>query len=163
MASFCGTVTSAKGARKGWIVGARSFPGTPYEGDTLGEPLEQAEILMDQTPKLAIVDLGDRGREVEGFQILHRGKSKRLTRRQWASVKRRQAIEPIIGQVQDDCGMRRCRLKGAQGDGLHAIACAAGYNLRWLLRRIALFCAWLSVMLTRSMLSPRPMHPVRLS
>jgi IS5 family transposase len=33
--------------------------------------------------------------------------------------------------------MDRCHLKGAQGDRLHAVLCAAGYNLRWLLRMIA--------------------------
>lgn len=39
--------------------------------------------------------------------------------------------------------MRRCALKGQAGDAHHAILCAAGYNLRWLLRWIAsfvLFC-----------------------
>lgn len=138
-------------ARKGLIVGARSFPGTPYDGDTLAEQLEQTEILTGTKPKVAIVDLGYRGREVDGVEILHRGKPKRLTRRQWAWVKRRQAIEPIIGHVKDDCGMRRCRLKGAQGDALHAIACAAGYNLRWLLRWIALFCVWLAAVLIECM------------
>ena len=33
--------------------------------------------------------------------------------------------------------MDRCWLQGALGDALHAISCAAGYNLRWLLRAIA--------------------------
>jgi IS5 family transposase len=32
--------------------------------------------------------------------------------------------------------MDRCWLQGALGDALHAISCAAGYNLRWLLRAI---------------------------
>jgi IS5 family transposase len=32
--------------------------------------------------------------------------------------------------------MRRCWLKGQTGDALHAVLCAAGYNLRWLLRAI---------------------------
>jgi len=146
-------------ARKGLIVGARSFPGTPYDGDTLAEQLEQTEILTGARPKVAIVDLGYRGREVDGVEILHRGKPKRLTRRQWAWVKRRQAIEPIIGHVKDDCGMRRCRLKGAQGDALHAIACAAGYNLRWLLRWIALFCAWMSALLTLRIAPLRSLQP----
>jgi hypothetical protein len=30
----------------------------------------------------------------------------------------------------------RCWLKGAVGDALHAISCAAGYNIRWLMRAI---------------------------
>ena len=40
--------------------------------------------------------------------------------------------------------MRRCDLKGALGDAMHAVLCAAGYNIRWLLRWIALF--WLSIL-----------------
>jgi len=30
--------------------------------------------------------------------------------------------------------MERCWLKGTLGDALHAVLCAAGYNLRWLMR-----------------------------
>jgi hypothetical protein len=33
--------------------------------------------------------------------------------------------------------MDRCHLKGETGDRLHAVLCAAGYNLKWLLRMIA--------------------------
>jgi hypothetical protein len=32
--------------------------------------------------------------------------------------------------------MDRCQLKGEIGDRLHAVLCAAGYNIRWLLRAI---------------------------
>ncbi|MCD0244324.1 transposase, partial [Xanthomonas melonis] len=81
----------AVSARKGLIVGARSFPGNPYDGDTLAEQLEQARGLLQDVnviPQMAIVDLGYRGREVEGVQILHRGKAKSLTRRQWRWIKR---------------------------------------------------------------------------
>jgi hypothetical protein len=31
----------------------------------------------------------------------------------------------------------RCWLKGAEGDALHAVLCAAGLNIRWLLWAIA--------------------------
>lgn len=33
--------------------------------------------------------------------------------------------------------MDRCHLKGEMGDRLHAVLCAAGCNIRWLLRAIA--------------------------
>ena len=52
-------------------------------------------------------------------------------------LKRRQAIEPIIGHLKSDHRMDRCHLKGEIGDRLHAVLCAAGYNIRWLLRMIA--------------------------
>lgn len=43
----------------------------------------------------------------------------------------------VVGHVKQDHGMQRCWLKGSDGDALHAVLCAAGYNLRWLLRAIA--------------------------
>lgn len=135
-------------ARQGLIVGARSFPGNPYDGDTLAEQLEQVECLTRIKPQTAIVDLGFRGREIPGITTLHRGKAKSLTKSQWRWVKRRQAIEPIIGHVKDDCGMRRCALKGSEGDAFHALLCAAGYNLRWLLRWIASFALLFQYLLT---------------
>ncbi|MBD3743450.1 MAG: IS5 family transposase, partial [Stenotrophomonas sp.] len=51
-------------------------------------------------------------------------------------LKRRQAIEPIIGHLKADHRMDRCHLKGERGERLHAVLCAAGYNIRWLLRMI---------------------------
>lgn len=135
-------------ANKGLIVGARSFPGNPYDGDTLAEQIEQVCILTDQKPKTVIVDLGFRGRALDGINILHRG-MKKLTRTQKRWLKRRQSIEPIIGHAKDDCGLRRCYLKGALGDAMHAVLCAAGYNIRWLMRWIALLLPAILVVLGR--------------
>jgi len=32
--------------------------------------------------------------------------------------------------------MDRCWLQGAAGDALHALSCALGYNIRWLMRAL---------------------------
>ena len=69
--------------------------------------------------------------------IVHRGKAKRITKQETKLLKRRQAIEPIIGHLKSDHRMNRCHLKGERGDRLHAVLCAAGYNIKWLLRMIA--------------------------
>jgi IS5 family transposase len=69
-------------ARRGLIVGAKGFPRNHYDGDTLAEQLEQAEMLSGEKPHTAIVHLGYRGRAIDGVNILHRGKPKRVTRRQ---------------------------------------------------------------------------------
>jgi IS5 family transposase len=61
---------------------------------------------------------------------------RQLTALQKRWLKRRQAIEPMIGHTKSDHRMDRCWLKGAVGDALHAISCAAGYNIRWLMRAI---------------------------
>jgi hypothetical protein len=42
--------------------------------------------------------------------------------------------EPAIGHLKSDHRMDRCWLQGELGDALHAVLCAAGYNLRWLMR-----------------------------
>jgi transposase, IS5 family len=127
---------------RGLMVGARSFTGNPYDGHTLAAQLEQATNLMQdlgRTPKQVIVDLGYRSVDADnpGVQIIHRGKYKSLTNLQRKWLKRRQAIEPLIGHIKADHGMQRCWLRGALGDALHALSCAAGYNIRWLLRAIA--------------------------
>ena len=43
----------------------------------------------------------------------------------------------MIGHLKNDCGMARSWMKGELGDALHAVLCAAGYNLRWLMRAVA--------------------------
>jgi IS5 family transposase len=124
------------------IVGARSFPGNPYDGHTMHEQIEQSAILMQGLgvkPEVIYADLGYRGvdKDNPGVEIKHRGKDKRLTEDERRLLKRRQAIEPIIGHLKADHRMDRCHLKGTQGDAIHAVLCAAGYNIRWLLRMIA--------------------------
>ena len=123
------------------IVGARSFPGNPYDGHTLNEQIEQSAILMQNLgvkPETVYTDLGYRGVDKDNpdIEIKHRGKDKRLTDEERRLLKRRQAIEPIIGHLKSDHRMDRCHLKGSEGDALHAVLCAAGYNIRWLLRMI---------------------------
>ena len=100
------------------IVGARSFPGNPYDGHTMHEQIEQSAILMQGLgvkPEVVYADLG------------YRGKDKRLTDEERRLLKRRQAIEPIIGHLKADHRMDRCHLKGSEGDALQAVLCAAGY------------------------------------
>ena len=128
--------------RHGLMVGARSFPGNPYDGHTLAAQLEQTNTLLQDIgvkPTTAIVDLGYRGvdQEIAPVQVIHRGKAKSLTATQRAWLRHRQAIEPAIGHLKADHRMDRCWLKGSEGDALHAVLCAAGFNIRWLLRAIA--------------------------
>jgi transposase, IS5 family len=129
--------------KQGLVVGARSFPGNPYDGHILAAQMEQSAILLQDLgvkPKQAVVDLGFRGKEAEqsnpGLEIIHRGKIKTLTKAQRRWLKRRSAVEPAIGHLKSDNRMQRCWLAGAAGDALHALCCAVGYNLRWLMRAV---------------------------
>jgi len=125
----------------GLMVGARSFPGNPYDGHILSAVMEQTANLMQDVPakvKQIVVDLGFRGVDTDnpGMEIIHRGKIKSLSRQQKTWLRRRQAVEPAIGHLKSDHRMDRCWLQGAVGDALHAVSCAAGFNLRWLMRAV---------------------------
>jgi transposase, IS5 family len=127
--------------KSGLMVGARTFPGNPYDGHTLAEQLEQVRNLCQDIgvqPKIAVVDLGYRGVDADnpGVEIIHRGRFKSLTALQRRWLKRRQAIEPAIGHTKADHRMDRCWLPGGTGDALHALSCALGYNIRWLMRAL---------------------------
>ena len=160
--------------KQGLMVGARSFPGNPYDGHILSAQLEQTTNLLQdlgRSPKQAIVDLGYRGVDADnpGVQIIHRGKYKSLSDHDKRLLKRRQAIEPLIGHTKADHRMDRCWLQGALGDALHALSCAAGYNIRWLLRAIVrlglggLFCALSAVIAyAASLLRAIPARPTTL-
>ena len=126
----------------GLMLGARTFPGNPYDGHILSAVLEQAaNLTQDLNIKISqvVADLGFRGVDADnpGKEIIHRGKFKSLSPQQKGWLRRRQAVEPAIGHLKSDHRLDRCWLQGALGDALHAICCAAGYNLRWLLRAIA--------------------------
>jgi IS5 family transposase len=54
-------------------------------------------------------------------------------------IRRRNSIEPIIGFMKSVGKMGKNWLKGAQGDAIHAILCAAGYNIRLMMRKLRLF------------------------
>ncbi|HEX7340477.1 MAG TPA: IS5 family transposase [Rhodanobacteraceae bacterium] len=136
-------VSNAISAKKAFILGARSYPGNPYDGDTLCDQHEQVGILTGVSPTHVLVDLGYRGRKVAGARVMHRGMPKHLSPEDWQWLKRRASVEPVIGHLKADHRLRRCFLKGALGDAQNAVLAAAGYNLRWLMRWLRLFCAWI--------------------
>ena len=89
----------------------------PNDGNTLADQLEQTNSLLDNIgvkPTTAVVDLGFRGidEDVAPVHVIHRGKFKSLTQEEKRWLKRRQAIEPMIGHTKSDNRMDRCWLKG---------------------------------------------------
>ena len=55
-------------------------------------------------------------------------------------LRRRSAIEPVIGHMKTDGHLGRCHLKGREGDAANVILTAVGHNLRRIL-------AWLRALL----------------
>ena len=99
---------------------------------------------LNRAPQLVAADPAYRSaqKDCPGVDIIHRARFEDLSKEQKAFLKRRSAIEPAIGHTKADHGMVRCWLKGALGDAVHAIACAAGHNIKWLLRAIVPSCVW---------------------
>ena len=72
------------------------------------------------------------------------------TRRSWrrpSPIKRRSAIEPMIGHMKNEGLLRRNWLRGSLGDALHAVLCGAGHNLRMILRKLQLLRAQILALL----------------
>jgi IS5 family transposase len=126
---------------EGFVVGMRSFPGNPYNGHTLKEALEQAQILTDQRPDLVVVDRGYRGHDVEESRVLISGTRRGLTPKLIADLRCRSAIEAEIGHMKTDGRLSRCLLKGAIGDAIFAVLNACGHNIRKILAHLR---AWLA-------------------
>lgn len=143
-------VSVATTTEGGFVVGMRSLPGNPYDGHTLHEALEQVEILTDQRPQMAFVDRGYRGHGVETVKVFISGARRGVTRTIAKLLRRRSAIEPMIGHMKNDGRLTRCPLKGTDGDALFAVLCGCGHNIRMILRHLRVFLCqliWLITML----------------
>lgn len=135
-------VTNAQSCGGQFIVGAMSLPGNPFDGHTLEAQIEQTERLTGLRIQRAYVDKGYRGHGIssdrtEVYIFGTRGITSATIKKE---LKRRSAIEPVIGHLKSDGLLERNHLKGAEGDAINTILAAVGHNLR-LLR------AWLAVLL----------------
>src|SRR6202035_3029645 len=84
------------------------------------------------------VDKGYRGHNhKEKFRVWISGQVRRVTRPIRREMKRRAAVEPVIGHVKAEHRMGRNYLKGRDGDRINAVLAAAGYNFGLLLRWMA--------------------------
>jgi IS5 family transposase len=125
---------------------------------TLARQIDQVETLTGQRVRRAYVDRGYRGHKLERQDltvvISHtRGIVSPTIRRE---MRRRNAIEPVIGHLKSDGLMERNPLKGASGDAINVILTAAGHNLRLLLAWLRLYCAWIMAAITAALGGPYP-------
>ena len=89
----------------------------------------------------AFVDRGYRGHgEMQTTAYISGQKRGIKTQRLKRSLKRRQAIEPVIGHLKSDGLLRRNYLKGTQGNQMNVLLSCARHNLRLILRQLRIFC-----------------------
>jgi IS5 family transposase len=109
--------------------------GNPSEGATLKSALAQTQKLTAVKPKQAFVDKGFRGvtHPPPDVKVFVAG-TRKLTGSLKRLLKRRSAIEPVIGHSKQDHASGRNYLQGQIGDRINACLVGCGFNLRKLVR-----------------------------
>ena len=122
-------------SRQSWIVGVDAVHDNPYDGTTLKPALTQVKRLTGVRPEQAFVDKGFRGQRYhpKGVAVYITGR-RNLTPQLSKLLKRRSAIEPVIGHTKHDHGMNRNFLLGKVGDRINALLSGAAWNLKKLWR-----------------------------
>lgn len=129
----------------GWCgTSSGALPGNPYDGHTLSGAMAKTRRLTHTEIEEAFVDKGYRGHGEETTSAYLSGQMRGIkTRSLRKGLKRRQAIEPIIGHLNSDGRLDRNYLQGRDGDAINVLLCCAGHNLRPILRYLRLF--WPSI------------------
>lgn len=92
---FGNKVSVAVTSRGGWLVGAKSFTGHPYDGHTLDAQMKQVQSMIGNRVHEAHVDMGYRGHDYGGAVTVHIDKRRRCrtSRRLWRWMKHRAAVD----------------------------------------------------------------------
>ena len=88
-----------------------------------------------------VADRGYRGHNASPdhkFKVYISGQRRRVTETIKRELRRRSAVEPVIGHAKAEHRMGRNYLAGTHGDAANAVLAAAGYNFRRLLEWLAL-------------------------
>jgi IS5 family transposase len=130
-ASVVTTLHRSKGGQ--FAIHAAALPGNPYDGHTLKDVIPDMEALIGNEIKKILVDAGYRGHnapDTHTFRVFTQGQKRGVSPALKKQMKRRAAIEPVIGHIKNEHRMGRCHLAHTTGDAINAILAAAGYNFR---------------------------------
>jgi IS5 family transposase len=121
------------------VLHAQALHGNPFDGHTLGPVVAGIETLTGIETRRIHVDKGYRGHNhPHKFRVWISGQVRRVTKTIRREMKRRAAVEPVIGHLKAEHRLGRNYLNGRDGDRINAVLAAAGYNfgllLRWLER-----------------------------
>lgn len=121
--------------KQGLVLSSEALEGNPFDGHTLKGAIKDAEGNANTEVKRLFLDKGYRGHKVEGKEVFISG-TRGLTTHFKRLLRRRQAIEPIIGHMKSDGKLDRNYLKGRLGDCLNAILCGIGHNIRLIMNHL---------------------------
>lgn len=141
--------TNARSPGGQFVVHIDALHGNPYDGHTLKAAVEGAEAWTGVTAKRIYVDKGYAGHGLDRFKVWKSG-NKAPTETIRRELRRRSAIEPVIGHMKNDGLLDRNYLKGKDGDRINAILAGAGHNFRLLLKWLRLLFVLILQILTAS-------------
>ena len=150
--SVATTLKRSKGGQ--FALHAKALPGKPYDGHTLATVIPDIETTVGNELSLILADKGYRGHNAPDshkFRVFTSGQRRRVTPAIKRQMKRRSAIEPVIGHCKNEHRMDRSYLAGKQGDAINAILAAVGYNFSLLLKWIRQFLCLMLAALTALM------------
>jgi transposase, IS5 family len=154
--SVATTLKHSKGGQ--FVAHAQALPGNPYDGHTLAEVIPAIEQLVGNTIERLHTDAGYRGHNAPPeykFKIYTSKQKRRVTPAIKREMRRRAAVEPVIGHLKEDHRMDRNYLAHRHGDFNNAILAAVGYNFRRLIRWLRiLLCLILTAFFPQSKLLP---------
>ena len=108
---------------------------TPYDGHTLKKVIEETEALTGREIERAYVDKGYQGHDAsKPYRVFRSGQKRGVHGQIKRELRRRSAIEAVIGHCKTDGHLGRNFLKGRLGDRINAVMSAVGYNLRLILK-----------------------------
>ena len=119
-----------------FILATQGLEGNPYDGHTLKGALDQATERTGVKPERCYVDRGYRGHGVTDTQVFLSGQRRKVTPTIKREMKRRSAIEAVIGHQKTEGQLGWNRLRGVLGDQINALMAAIGYNLRLIMRAL---------------------------
>ena len=118
---------------------ATALPGNPYDGHTLKDVIQETEALTGREIERVYLDEGYRGHDVpRPNRVFRSGQKRGIHGHIKKELRRRSAIEAVIGHNKTDGQLDRNFLKGRLGDQINAIMSAVGYNFRLILKWLRL-------------------------
>jgi IS5 family transposase len=137
--SVATTLNHSRGGQ--FVAHVAALPGNPYDGHTLATVIPAMQALVGNTLTRIVTDAGYRGHNAppeQKFAVFTAGQKRRVTPTIKRQMKRRAAVEPVIGHLKNDHRMRRNHLAHETGDAINAVLVAVGYNFRRLLHWLRL-------------------------
>ena len=119
-----------------FIAHIKALPGNPYDGHTLATIIPDLEKQIGVSLQRIIADAGYRGHNAPAthkFKVYTTGQKRGMTPAIKRLMRRRAAVEPVIGHTKNEHRMDNNHLAGRAGDCANAVLAGAGYNFSLLL------------------------------